>query len=153
MTGSPSDGNGGRIAARGRAAGLDGTVIRAPWSPIRRFGKKIFLDVVAVGLEQQRGCREADESASFVRLIMPWRFAALGRPLLLPVGSPPLKALFFWRLTWSFSFGHLALLLPQHESGPVKAFRAGLKCSLERWKMLSYFPNENNQQGHRHGSP
>src|SRR5438445_3777215 len=100
---------------RADAAGFSGMRAR---SGVRQ---EILLDVVAVGLEQHAG------AAKLTNLLLcpldhAMALAALGVHHL--AGSSHLEALFSARL--GLQFGHLALLLPQHETAPAGVRR--LNC-------------------------
>src|SRR6202022_66306 len=87
--------------------------------------QEIFLDVIAVGLEQHAG------AAKLTNLLLrpldhAVALAALGGHYF--AGGSHLEALFGARL--GLQLGHLALLLPQHENAREGVWR--LKCSLER---------------------
>src|ERR1700678_212056 len=90
-----------------------------------RVRQEVFLDVVAVGLEQHAGAAELSDL-----LLRPldhaMALAALGVQHF-ACGSH-LEALFSARL--GLQLGHLALLLPQKI--PPKTASSRLKCSLER---------------------
>src|SRR5471032_3229955 len=100
---------------------------RLRWTGRERSGvrQEIFLDVVAVGLEQHAG------AAKLTNLLLgpldhAVAFAALGGHYF--AGGSHLEALFGARL--GLQLGHLALLLP-HKNAPKGALLR-LKCSLER---------------------
>src|SRR4051812_36494581 len=89
--------------------------------------QEVFLDVVAVGLEQHAGAAELTNL-----LLRPldhaMALAALGGQYF--TGGSHLEALFSARL--GLQLGHLALLLPQHESAregvrPAKMLVRALK--------------------------
>src|SRR5882672_8373559 len=97
--------------------------------------QEIFLDVVAVGLEQHAGAAELTNL--FLRpLDHAVAFAALGMHHF--AGGSHLEALFSARL--GLQLGHLALLLPQHESAREGVRSA--KMLVRALKMLGYFRNE-----------
>src|SRR5216684_2293628 len=108
-------------AARTRL-GRDGLRARPVRSGVRQ---EIFLDVVAVGLEQHAG------TAKLTNLLLrpldhTVALAALGGHYF--AGGSHLEALFSARL--GLQLGHLALLLPQKNA--PKGALSRLKCSLER---------------------
>src|SRR4051812_8772364 len=76
--------------------------------------QEIFLDVVAVGLEQHAGAAELT-NLLFRPLYHAVALAALSMHHL--AGSSHLEALFSAR--FGLQLGHLALLLPQHEIAPA----------------------------------
>src|SRR6202048_948449 len=87
--------------------------------------QEIFLDVVAIGLEQHAG------AAKLTNLLLrpldhAVALAALGGHYF--AGGSHLEALFSARL--GLQLGHLALLLPQKNA--PKGALSRLKCSLER---------------------
>src|SRR6201999_1062086 len=95
---------------------------RAQRSGVRQ---EVFLDVVAVGLEQHAGAAQLTNL-----LLRPLdhavTFAAMGMHHF--TGSSHLEALFCARL--GLQLGHLALLWPQHKNAREGVWTA--KCSLER---------------------
>src|SRR5882672_4787107 len=97
--------------------------------------QEIFLDVVAVGLEQHAGAAELTNL--FLRpLDHAVALAALGVHHF--AGGSHLEALFSARL--GLQLGHLALLLPQHESAREGVRPA--KMLVRALKVLGYFRNE-----------
>src|SRR5579863_5070242 len=100
---------------RGRGSGEQRSGVR----------QEVFLDVVAVGLEQHAGAAELT-NLLLCPLDHAVALAALGMHHL-AVGSH-LEALLGAR--FGLQLGHLALLLPQ--KNPPKAAASRLKCSLER---------------------
>src|ERR1700690_4657 len=95
--------------------------------------QEIFLDVVAVGLEQHAGAAELTNL-----LLRPLdhavTLAALGVHHF--AGGSHLEALFGARL--GLQLGHLALLLPQKKRAQKGAFAA--EMLVRAFKMLGYFP-------------
>src|ERR1700690_3951337 len=105
--------------------------------PRNRSGvrQEIFLDVVAVGLEQHTGAAELT-NLLFRPLDHAVALAALGGHYF--AGGSHLEALFGARL--GLQLGHLALLLPQKKRAQRGAFPA--KMLVRALKMLSYFASE-----------
>src|SRR3954467_12398951 len=94
--------------------------------------QEIFLDVVAVSLEQHAGAAEL-ANLLFGPLDHPVALSALGVHHL--AGGTYLEALFGARL--GLQLGHLALLLPQHESAREGVRPA--KMLVRALKVLGYF--------------
>src|ERR1700726_4807807 len=107
---------------RADAARLNGPRRRPERSGVRQ---EIFLDVVAVGLEQHAGAAELT-SLLLGPLDHAVALAGVGRHHF--SGGSHFEALFGAR--FGLQLGHLALLLPQKKA--PKGALSRLKCSLER---------------------
>src|SRR3981081_4018389 len=102
--------------------------------------QEIFLDVVAVGLEQHAGAAKLT-NLLFRPLDHAVALAGVGGHHF--AGGSHLEALF--RAGLGVQLGHLALLLPQHESAREGVRSA--KMLVRALKMLDYFLSETTSRG------
>src|SRR5579872_667101 len=120
----------------------------ARWKQCRASGvrQEVFLDVVAVGLEQHAGAAQLPDLL-LCPLDHAMALAALGVQHL--AGGGHLEALFGAR--FGLQLGHLALLLPRKKCARNGAFPA--KMLARALKLLWFLRNSKTRRDHRHGSP